>query len=270
MAPRNHDPTSRRIVDVMTTSTSHLRRGQRLLGYVLSAALVLVLAPTSTDAAGRYTVEVGGRGDWVAQTNFVQCVGASMQMMLNMIEPGRDATARTQQRLQVLARSWSGVRPDGRERQGASVRGWAAGLNIQGAGPYKLVGETTLAGALRTAARAIAATGKPVGLLVWRGRHAWVMSGFTATADPLTATDFKVTRVIVHDPLYPHGSSAWGPSPRPGGSVTPTTLGRQFVPRRNSSWLMGGAGTTPSALGGKYVLVLPYEVDMVSRAATTR
>ena len=90
MAPRNHDPTSRRIVDVMTTSTSHLRRGQRLLGYVLSAALVLVLAPTSTDAAGRYTVEVGGRGDWVAQTNFVQCVGASMQMMLNMIEPGQD------------------------------------------------------------------------------------------------------------------------------------------------------------------------------------
>ena len=80
----------------------------------------------------------------MAQTNFVQCVGASMQMMLNMIEPGRDRTAATQLRLQKLARTWSGSRPDGRQRQGASVRGWAAGLNILGAGPYRLVGADTL------------------------------------------------------------------------------------------------------------------------------
>ena len=37
------------------------------------------------------------------------------------------------------------------------------------------------------AARAMESTGRPVGLLVWRGRHAWVMSGFKATKDPFKA-----------------------------------------------------------------------------------
>jgi len=238
----------------------------RALAAVLGGAALLSLtaapatpwAPSDTIAATGHTVVVGSRRDWVAQTNFVQCVGASMQMMLNMIEPGRDRTARTQLRLQKLARSWSGPRPDGGERQGASVRGWAAGLNLEGAGPYRLVGESTLDDALRTAAQAIATTGKPVGLLVWRGRHAWVMSGFTATADPLVSDDFRVTRAVIHDPLYPHGSSVWGPSPKPGASLTPTQVGRQFVQRRMSTrWIGGG-----NALAGKYVLVLPYEVDL--------
>ena len=43
-------------------------------------------------------------------------------MMLNMVEPGRDRSAATQRRLQRLARAWSGPRPDGIERQGASVQ----------------------------------------------------------------------------------------------------------------------------------------------------
>jgi hypothetical protein len=228
------------------------------------ALTVLVASPVSS--ATRHTVDVSDRADFVAQTNFVQCVGASMQMMLNMIEPGRDRTAATQRRLQNLARSWSGSRPDGNERQGASVRGWAAGLNILGAGPYRLQGESTIQEALRTAARAIAETGKPVGLLVWRGRHAWVLSGFTATADPLTTDSFEVTRAIVHDPLYPHGSAAWGPSPSPGEALTVRELGRQFVPRRmNSRWI-----GQHSTLGGKYVLVLPYEPEVSTFAAAIR
>ena len=254
----------RRIVDVMTTST--IRGRHHRLGVLLAAVMLLALAPASVGAAERHTVDVADRADFVAQTNFVQCVGASMQMMLNMIEPGRDRSASTQRRLQDLARTWSGKRPDGRERQGASVRGWASGLNILGAGPYRLVGETSLQNALRTAARAIATTGKPVGLLVWRGRHAWVMSGFTATDDPRTTMDFTVTRAIVHDPLYPHGSSVWGPSPAPGASLTPKQVGRQVVPRRTSSQWNG----VMSSLGGKYVLVLPYELDVDAVVAAVR
>ena len=111
---------------------------------------------------------------------------------------------------------------------------------------------------MRTAARAIAVTGRPVGLLVWRGRHAWVMSGFTATADPRETDDFRVIRAIVHDPLYPHGSAIWGPSPSPGEAIPLAALGRQFVPRRMTNRF----GGLPSTLGGKYVLVLPYEVDL--------
>ena len=136
--------------------------------------------------------------------------------------------------------------------------GWATGLNLVGAGPYDLVGTDTIDAALLAAARAIRLTGKPVGLLMWHGRHAWVMSGFRATADPLNP-DAKVTAVFVEDPLYPFGSSSWGPSPAPGAALTPAELGRQFVPRRSSNrW-----SATPwgKELAGKYVLVLPTKTD---------
>ena len=231
----------------------------------------IALAPATVAAEKGYALDVASSRDFVAQTNFVQCVGASMQMMLNMIGEKDDRTARTQLKLQNLARELSGPSRTGRQRQGASVRGWAGGLNQLNAGPFRLVGATTLEEALRVAAKAIRQTGKPVGLLVWRGRHAWVMSGFRATADPLTSDTFKVTAANVLDPLYPHGSAVWGPSPKPRQSLTPTQLGRQFVPRRMGSMPGGGAPNTGSAimsaLSGKYVLVLPYEIVPVVRLA---
>lgn len=217
-------------------------------------------APAGTPepgAARTFRIDLAERGDYVQQTNFVQCVGASMQMMLNMTRPGADRSARTQLALQNLARHWSGPRPDGVTRQGASVRGWSAGLTIRGGGPYMLVGTDTLDEALRVAATAIRETGRPVGLLVWRGRHAWVMSGFEATADPRATDDFTVLRANIHDPLWPHGSETWGPSPRPGAALTPDVIGRQFVARSSSGrWTQLNP---TSRLRGKYVLVLPFD-----------
>ena len=227
-------------------------RAQRFAAMVLALLLALAIAPVVTAASAKaYRLDLGRRTDYVAQTNLVQCVGASMQMMLNMMRDGADRSAATQLKLQRLARSWSGPRRDGRQRQGASVRGWAAGLNLMGAGPYKVVGERTIGAALLTAARAMRRTGKPVGLLVWRGRHAWVMSGFTATRDPLQR-GARITSVVVEDPLYPHGgSSVWGRSPAPGSTLSVAQLGRQFVQRRRSD-------LSPH-LSYKYVLVLPFE-----------
>jgi hypothetical protein len=46
-------------------------------------------------------------------------------------------------------------------------------------------------------------TGHPVGLLVNTGSHAWVLSGFSATADPALTNDFTVTAVYVEGPLFP-------------------------------------------------------------------
>jgi hypothetical protein len=215
---------------------------------------------TRPDATRPFSLVLHRATDLVAQTNFVQCVGASMQTMLNILDPGTDRTAETQLRLQQLARKWSGPRPDGITRKGASVRGWATGLTLLGAGPYKLVGEETLDEAVRTAALAIRRTGKPVGLLMWRGRHAWVMTGFRSTIDPLLSSGFRITGVNVFDPLYPHGSSLWGASPRPGSAITVQALGKQFRPRRsrfsNSVWAT--IDPTQAKLRGKYVLVLPY------------
>ncbi len=80
-----------------------------------------VRSSSDPDAAARFTLDLSARGDFVAQTDFVQCVGASMQMMINMIRSTDDRTHATQRKLQVLARSLSGRRPDGRQRKGASV-----------------------------------------------------------------------------------------------------------------------------------------------------
>jgi hypothetical protein len=274
-----------------------VREPRRLL-IVLAAALGLALgmplaalgerapeahprAGSQADAAKPFTLDLYGRGDFVAQANFVQCVGASMQMMLNMIRPENDRTAATQLDLQNLARSMSGQRPDGIVRKGASVRGWTAGLNTLGAGPYRTVGSADIQAALKIAARAIRETNRPVGLLVWRGRHAWVMAGFTATADPRLTDDFEVTAAIVLDPLYPHGSTVWGPSPKPGASLSVTALGRQFVPRGYRTSLPGG-DTDPSptagpfgardtfqswsqGLAGKFVIVAPYALQRFVR-----
>ena len=57
------------------------------------------------------------------------------------------------------------------------------------------------------------------------------MSGFEATADPRRSDDVEVTGIRVHDPLYPHGSSVWGKSPKPNSLVSPATLAKQFVVR---------------------------------------
>src|SRR5687768_9740602 len=245
--------------------TPHPRRAvlRAVVGALVALQLV-VLLPASAGASGEFRLDLAGKRDYVAQTNFVQCVGASMQMMLNIIGDTNDRSASKQLELQNLARALSGRRGDGRQRQGASVRGWSAGLNQLDAGPYRLVGLTSIDEALRLAAEAIRQTGKPVGLLVWRGRHAWVMSGFHATADPRATDDFQVTAAIVMDPLYPHGSAVWGPSPQPREALSPSELGRQFVPRRMGSIPNGssaGPGTSlMSGLAGKYVLVLPYDI----------
>jgi hypothetical protein len=213
-----------------------------------------------------YSVDLASRGDFVAQKNFVQCVGASMQMMLNIIRRSDDHSASTQLRLQKLARRLSGPTRPGFERQGASVRGWTSSLNQLAAGPYRLVGTDTLAEAMLAAALAIRTTGKPVGLLVWHGRHAWVMTGFKATADPLHDATFKVTAAYVLDPLYPLGSKVWGASPKPRQAIGVATVGRQFVPRRQGAWPGSVGGVWSLAdLAGKYVLVVPYRVEPITR-----
>jgi hypothetical protein len=114
---------------------------------------------------------------------------------------------------------------------------------------YEVRTEKTRERALDVAARAIRRTGRPVGLLTWRGAHSWVMHGFTATADPLIGA-FRVTGVYVSDPWYPKVSTIWGPSLPPNALLTPRQLRVDYLP-----WVARGGRTT--AHNGTYVLVLP-------------
>jgi hypothetical protein len=95
-------------------------------------------------------------------------------------------------------------------------------------------------------------TGRPVGLLVWHGAHAWVLHGFEASADPLRDPAATITAVYVSDPWYPRASSTWGASPKPNTRLSITQLGRDFLPwqRRRPN----------PAKDGRYFLVLPWRI----------
>jgi len=173
-----------------------------------------------------FAMNLARRADFVAQYTFEWCVGASLQMALNMSTDDERTSRTDQQRLWEMARDRSSS-PFG----GANPIGWVATLNELGVGPYRLVSLPSFDEAVATAATAIRETRRPVGLVMWRGRHAWMMSGFQATADPRHFDDFDVTRVRVHDPLYPHGSSVWGKSPRPNSAISLDTLAKQYVIR---------------------------------------
>ena len=236
-----------------------VRRLAPLVAIALAVVLGVGVAPAPADAAERdtYEMNLATRHDWVQQKNFVQCVGTSIQMMLNIIEPGRDRTKGTQRKLQELARAWSGPAPRGMVRKGASIRGWAAGLVIRGGGAYRVVGARSLKDAMRVAAAAIREYRRPVGLLVWGGKHAWVMAGFEATGDPLLAKEYEVTKAYILDPLYPYGDDVWGPSPKPGTAISVAAVGRQFIerdPHRGNPWnLLPGA----QRFAGQWMLVVP-------------
>jgi hypothetical protein len=254
---------SRRILGHTMQPVARARRRLAPIVALMLAALLVgtggpaTPAPVVAAAREAYRVNLANGKDYVQQTNFVQCVGTSIQMMLNIMRPGADRSAKTQRRLQNLARAWSGPTPTGFQRQGASVRGWAASLVIHRAGAYKVVGADSLQEAMKIAATAIREYKRPVGLLVWRGRHAWVMSGFEATGDPLLPKKWRVTKAYILDPLYPHGDDVWGPSPTPGRAISVAAVGRQFVRRqsnRSSAWnqLPGQV-----RLRNKWVLVVP-------------
>jgi hypothetical protein len=213
-----------------------------------------------TASRGAYSLNLYRDGDFVPQHTGSWCIGASMQTMLNIMDITDDASYETQERFMVLARTrgrssasigdqaWRGSRQPS-EKRGAGSGGWARGLVAMGAGRYEERVEDTYDGALRAAAEAIRITGRPVGLIVWRGKHAWVVSGFTATADPVLDRGYRVTGVFVQDPWYPRRSNIWGRGKRPNSWISVSDLREDFLPRRKTRRRPEQAG--------KYVLVLP-------------
>jgi hypothetical protein len=202
-------------------------------------------SPTPTlPPATAFAMNLFSDGDFVPQHTFEWCVGASIQMASNMVVEETRSSYDDQQQMWELARSSST-----NSFRGANPRGWATALNEIGIGPYKLVSIPDYTDALRVAAAAIHETQRPVGLVMWRGRHAWVMSGFESIGDPAIHEDFEVTGINVLDPLFPHGSGTWGPSPAPNSLLSPDELAKQFVVRQPRRWSL--------ELGAGYFLVLP-------------
>ncbi|MEV7134310.1 hypothetical protein AB0N24_15605 [Arthrobacter sp. NPDC093128] len=203
--------------------------------------------PTPPPVPQAFALNLYQEGDFVPQYTFEWCVAASIQMMHNLIDDtgaGTWADDVQQGELWEMARARSS-----NSFNGANPLGWAQVLNEVGMGPYAVVSITDYEEALRTASRAIADTDRPVGLVMWRGRHVWVMSGFESLGDPDHFPEFSVTGIRVQDPLYPYGDQQWGPSPAPNTLLTPEQLATQFVVREPRRWSI----EMPTG----YMLVLP-------------
>ena len=134
------------------------------------------------------------------QKRWYWCVPASVEMMLNLIN-GTSTRSWTNQNRYYLY---------GRPRRyllngslGLDPKSWTETLNRFGGGDYRVVTSTNLGLLLRYAARRNRLTGKPVGLLVARGGHAWVMTGFRSTADPALTGNYQLTSVRTMGPLWP-------------------------------------------------------------------
>jgi hypothetical protein len=205
---------------------------------------------------GWFAIDLFHYGDFVAQGRVDWCVPASILTMIHMIDLKRDRAVPTQNELDRLTRSLSTPRLRG---AGSEPEGWAGSLNRLGFGPYEVRAERTLAGAIAAAAHALRLTGRPVGLLMWRGAHAWVMSGFRATADPAYTDDFAVTHVYVEDPWYPRVSSIWGRARPPNAIVPLRVLAREYLAWRRP------AVRYPEK-DGRFVLVVPVQDTPAIRA----
>jgi hypothetical protein len=172
---------------------------------VLGFTFVATLAPATAVGGGLYKKDLYFSGGYERQVDSRTCVAASTAMMLNFI-------ARKDLGLnQLYILKWAQPRDalnDSRQR-GTDPLGWSRALTTfstragQGSFLYSWEARTSEYSALKRAAKQIAVTNKPVGLLVWNGRHAMVMTGFEASSDPRKG-DFKLVNVWISDP---YGSS---------------------------------------------------------------
>lgn len=197
--------------------------------------------------AGTFALDLYGRGDFASQRHTDWCVPAAIQTMANIIARRGQASTPSQLTLNRRARALSSSRLVG---VGSEPQGWAGILDELGSGRYVVVARPTFRSAMATAARAIRLTHRPVGLLVWRGAHAWVMSGFEATADPARTSAFAVIRVRVSDPWYPRPRGSWGRTRPPDSAIGMRALARVYLPWRRPF-------SRYAELDGRYVLVLP-------------
>jgi hypothetical protein len=209
-------------------------------------------ASASPAPAGPFTMNLYREGVFVHEVDDQTCVAAAVQGMLNLIRLVEDGAtpdvSETSQRA-LYDRIEKLTTYEDSHNGGTGPGGWAALLTEEGY-PYEVRSYPSRTTALRAAARAIQATGRPVGVLAWTGIHSWVMTGFTATADPATTRSFGVSTAYVMDPWYPWVSTRWPRSEAPNAPRNTADLAANFLPFNLPS------GPYPGR-DGQFVLVVP-------------
>ena len=202
-------------------------------------------SPSPAPKPRPFTMDLYRVNDFVGEKTAIWCLAAAVQTSINIMSPGVHLSRETQLRLFNLTRSLAPA-PDG----AAEPEGWAKALTKLGFGGYKVSVHPSIRSAITAAAKAVRATGRPAGLMVWRGAHSWVMSGFTASADPALTDQFTVTAVRIEDVWYPRYSNIWGRSRPPDALVPVGKLSEDFKPWKRPQ-------ARYPAKDGRYVIVIP-------------
>ena len=172
---------------------------------------------------GQFAMDLYREGDFVGELTNKWCIPAAMQTMMNIMDEGADLSEETQSKLYDLGVSIE------RSRQGTpEPESWAQGLTQLGYGHFEVAVTDTRQAAIELVAKQIRITNRPAGLLVWYGWHAWVVSGFVATADPALTDDYLVTSLFIEDVWYNRQSTLWNKDrdgySRPPDSEVPTSI----------------------------------------------
>ena len=193
------------------------------------AGVSLGVAPAPAAAAG-WTggLDLYRAGVFTTQQSWVWCTAADVQIMRNIVRHETDHASAAQRRYFAYMRSHN--RYDIPVSDGVDPAGWTAGLRHYVDARYRLVVSRSFDAALRSAVTNQRLTHLPVGITVSHGNHAWVLTGFTATADPAVTTRFTVTSVRVIGPLWGLQSRSYGYDMRPDTNLTPKQLRGFFTP----------------------------------------
>jgi hypothetical protein len=211
--------------------------------------LVVVAAPAPASAASRWIggVDLYRSGVFTTQRSWLWCTAASIQIVRNIARHEADHSRASQSRYFDYMRAHDRYRIP--LKDGTDPAGWTAGFRRFVDARYRLVASSSFDSALRSAVTNLRRTNLPVGITVAHGNHAWVLTGFTATADPAVTTRFAITSVRVVGPLWGLQSTSYGLDMRPDTKLTPRQLGGFFTPWHYSS--------VPMAWENRWVSVQP-------------
>lgn len=165
-------------------------------------------------------------GVFTTQKSWLWCTAAGIQIVRNIVRGQEDHATATQRRYFTWMRQRN--RYTLPVSAGVDPQGWTAGFRQYIDDRYRLVSSTTFDNALRSAVKRLRLTSLPVALAVANGSHGWILTGFTATADPGVTASFKVTGVRITGPLYGLQSRNGYDMP-PNTRLTPTQLKRYFT-----------------------------------------
>ena len=200
-------------------------------------------------------IDLYRKGTFTTQKSWLWCTAADVQIIRNIARHQTDHSTTGQRRYFDWMRLHN--RYDLPLSAGVDPAGWTAGLRHFVDDRYRLVASRTFAAALKSAVMNLRRTNLPVGITVANGGHAWVLTGFTATADPLSTTSFSVTSVRVVGPLFGLQSKNGYDMP-PDTKLTPAQLRHYFTPWKYAPKRMIWDGT--------YVSIQPISTTSASTA----